>query len=145
MRVTLGLATVVVIASTTLAAAQSDVIMTRKSMMQVNQNAAEVVSNMSEEFAVFDAAVAQAALNAISHDNELFPALFPDGSDVAPSKALPSVWEKKDEFAALSMKMAADAKAAADAATSLEGLQGPLLKEVFRNCTTCHSQFRAQQ
>jgi cytochrome c556 len=148
MRVVLSLAAAAMMLAANAAHAQQAgevVIKTRQSIMQVNQNAAELVFGMAEGDIPFDAAAAKAALMIIAADNEVFPTLFPDDSKGGKSKALPAVWEKKDAFAALSMKMAADARAAADAVTTKAALaDSALLLQVGRNCTSCHGQFRQQ-
>ena len=144
MRMTLGLAAAVVaIAATTVAHAQEEVIKARKAIMQVNQQAAAIAFKMAEGEIPYDPAIAAAALSAISHDNEIFPTFFPDGSDTGDTKANPAIWQDKAAFVALSVKMVADAKIAAEAASTLEGLQAKI-EAVGQNCAACHKQFRLQ-
>ena len=142
MRMKLGLAAAVVaIAIATVAYAQEDVIKARRAIMQVNQQAAAIAFKMAQGEIPYDPAIAVAALSAISHDNEIFPTFFPDGSDIGDTKANPAIWQDKAAFVALSVKMAADAKIAAEAASTLEGLQAKI-EVVGQNCAACHKQFR---
>jgi cytochrome c556 len=140
----LGAAVVAAVFASTVVYAQEEIIRLRQSLMQVNQNSVELAYAMSEGDVPWDAAIAKNALLAIASDNEIFPSLFPDNTNVKPTHALPTVWSNKAGFTALSMKMAADARAAAADATSADILSASkAFAEVQKNCTTCHTQFRA--
>jgi cytochrome c556 len=126
------------------ASAQEAVIKLRQALMEVNQQSAGLAVNMIREQIPYDAQQLATAMLAISQSSHLFPTLFPDGSNVAPSKATPALWENRSEFESIAAKMVADAAAAAEAAA-----QGP---EAFRaafgdvgdNCQTCHEKYRQE-
>jgi cytochrome c556 len=121
-----------------------DVISLRRGLMvNANQQAIKVAIQMARGDVPFDATLAQAALLTISHDAEVFPSLFPKGTETGfDTKAGPAIWSDFEGFKALSEKMAADAKAAAEAATTLDGLKGAL-GPVGQNCQACHEKYRS--
>ena len=74
-----------------------------------------------------------------------FPALFPAGSDQAPSKALPTVWSDRAGFES----KAADAVAAAErlrvaVATGDAATVGPALQAMGGACGACHRVHRSR-
>ena len=88
-------------------------------------------------------AEAAAALNIVLTNYTHIPALFPEGSIVGDSDALPAIWENWDTFTAIvetGKAAATEAIAAAEAgdatayATALRALGG--------TCGQCHQQFR---
>ncbi len=76
----------------------------------------------------------------------IVPHVFPEGSGVAKSEALPAIWEKPTEF-----KTALDrfVKAANGMATAAEtgdmGAVGPAMKELGQSCKGCHDNFREEE
>ena len=89
-------------------------------------------------------AEAAAALNIVLTNYTHIPALFPEGSIVGDSDALPAIWENWETFTGIvetGKAAATDAIAAAEAgdatayATSLRALGG--------TCGQCHQQFRS--
>ncbi|KQX34296.1 hypothetical protein ASD04_16790 [Devosia sp. Root436] len=89
-------------------------------------------------------AEAAAAVNTVLTNYTHIPALFPEGSIVGDSKALPAIWENWDAFNAIletGKTAATEAIAAAEAgdatayATALRALGG--------TCGQCHQQFRS--
>ena len=88
-------------------------------------------------------AEAVAAMQTIQTNFSHIPALFPEGSIVGESKALPAIWENWDAFTAIAKSgeeaaglalAAAEAGDAAAYAAALQTLGG--------TCGTCHQQFR---
>ena len=89
-------------------------------------------------------AEAVAAMQTIQTNFSHIPALFPEGSIVGESKALPAIWENWDAFTAIAKSgeeaaglalAAAEAGDAAAYAAALQTLGG--------TCGTCHQQFRS--
>lgn len=76
---------------------------------------------------------------------EIVPHVFPEGSGVHQSEALPAIWEQPDEF-----KEAVEnfVKAAKGIATSAEGGDmseiGPAMKSLGQACKGCHDNFREE-
>ena len=88
-----------------------------------------------------DAAVA--ALQTILTNYTHIPALFPEGSIVGDSKALPAIWENWDGFNAIleSGKTAATSGIAAAQAGDAAGYAAAL-KSLGGTCGQCHEAFR---
>lgn len=89
-------------------------------------------------------AEAVAAMTAMRDNFSHMPVLFPEGSNVGDSDALPAVWQNWEAFTAIAEAGAKAAEAgiaaaqAGDAATysaSVQALQG--------TCGQCHQQFRS--
>lgn len=79
------------------------------------------------------------------HQNFInFTAMFPEGSIVDDSKALPVIWEDKDSFDALFLQaaeFAAEMKAAAEAGDG--AAFGAAAKQIGGLCGQCHETYRA--
>ena len=90
-------------------------------------------------------AEAVAAMQTLLDNYTNIPALFPEGSLVGDTKALPAIWENWDEFTAIveTGRAAAESGLAAaeagDAAAYAEAV-----KTIGGTCGQCHQQFRAQ-
>ena len=69
--------------------------------------------------------------------------IFPEGSNVGESEALPVIWEEQEEFRAAIMKVQ---DASADFLEAVEGGDAEAIGGAFRNiggaCRGCHDQFR---
>ena len=88
-------------------------------------------------------AEAVAAMQTIKTNYSHIPALFPEGSIVGDSEALPAIWENWDAFVAIA-KSGEDAAAAAVAAAEAGDADGyaAALKTLGGTCGACHQQFR---
>lgn len=120
----------------------ADIIKLRQRLMDSNGQAAKVAVSMIRGDLPFDATVAAAAANSISHDNAVVFDLFPDGTDKGDTKAGPEIWKDKAGFKALSEKMATDAAAAAAAAAKGKDAFAEAFKAVGANCQSCHEKYR---
>ena len=79
---------------------------------------------------------------------EIVPNVFPEGSGVSKSEALPVIWEKPDEFEEAMTKFvdAANGMATAAGAGSVDmAAIGPAMKALGQSCKGCHDDFRAEQ
>lgn len=69
--------------------------------------------------------------------------IFPEGSAVDDSEALPAIWEKPDEFQAAIDKMVSATEAFEEAAAGGdEATIGAAFREVGMSCRGCHDNFR---
>ena len=69
--------------------------------------------------------------------------IFPEGSAVGESEALPAIWEKPDEFAAAVDKLIAATAAFEEAAAGGDAEAiGAAFREVGMSCRGCHDNFR---
>jgi len=125
--------------------AQEDVIAERKALMKANGAAARTASETINGVKPFDAAAAAEAARTIAHDLEVFPTLFPPGSDQGDTTASPAVWTQMEKFKELAAKTVGDANAAAEAAA--EGVEAfkAAFDVVGGNCQSCHEDFRVRR
>jgi cytochrome c556 len=144
MKIRIGLvASVLALGAVSLAfAAQDDIIKMRQRLMDANGQAAKVAVSMIRGDLPFDAVIAAAVVSSISHDNSVFPDLFPKGSDQGETKAGPEIFAKNADFRALSAKMAKDAQAAAEAAAKGKDAFAAAFQVVGQNCQACHETYR---
>ena len=87
---------------------------------------------------------AVAAMTTIKQNYSHFPDLFPEGSIVGDSEALPAIWENWEAFTAIldtGMAAADDAIAAAQAGDA--AAYGAAFKVIGGTCGQCHQQFRS--
>lgn len=77
--------------------------------------------------------------------SDIVPNVFPAGSDVEKSKALPDIWEDPEAFAE---KMGDFRKAAKDMAAAAEsgdmGQIGPAIQALGGSCKGCHDDFKEE-
>ncbi len=75
----------------------------------------------------------------------IMPKVFPEGSDVDKSDALPAVWSQPEAFAAAMDEFVGAANQMADAADSGEmGEIGPAIQRLGQSCKGCHDDFKAE-
>jgi cytochrome c556 len=143
MRIQVGLA--LAIASAVLvggAVGQDDPIAARQAIMKANNSATRDAFGMASGKTPYDAAAAAAHMSKIASDMETFVTLFPEGSDQGDTEASPAIWQNIDDFKALAAKLAADTKAAADAAPGgIEAFKAAL-NAVGGDCQACHQKYR---
>ena len=71
--------------------------------------------------------------------------LFPEGSNVGESEALPAIWENPDDFAEAIANMQSATAAFVEAAESGDGEAiGAAFRNVGMGCRGCHDNFRQQ-
>ena len=71
----------------------------------------------------------------------IVPDIFPEGSDVGGSEALPAIWEKPDEFKTATDDLIEAAQAFKTAVASDEDVDGAL-RRLGQACKNCHDNFR---
>ena len=79
---------------------------------------------------------------------EIVPHVFPEGSGVSKSEALPAIWENPDEFkeAVTQFVDAANEMAkVAEAGKGNSGAIGPAMNALGKSCKGCHDNFREEQ
>lgn len=86
-----------------------------------------------------DAAAHAMALAALS---QMVKHVFPEGSGKGDTQALPVIWEKPKEFAAIVDQFAADGAKLGDAASGGPKAIAPAFGAFVKNCKTCHDTFR---
>ena len=85
-----------------------------------------------------------AAMTTLRDNYSHIPALFPEGSIVGDSEALPAIWENWEAFTAIvdTGLAAAEAGLAAAEAGDAAGYAGAL-QTLMGTCGQCHQQFRS--
>lgn len=84
--------------------------------------------------------------DAIAAIGKFLPDLFPEGSDMGKTRALPAIWEQPDKFAkAVKAFQTQSAKLAEVAASGDRAALGAQLGEVGKTCGGCHKPFREKK
>ena len=118
--------------------------------MSPDQHVAARKAAMKENGGALKAAGAQTGAEASASADILiknytnFMALFPEGSAVGDSKALPAIWENKADFDAIfakGLQGAKDMKAAAEAGDA--AAYGEAMKVIGGTCGECHQKYRS--
>jgi cytochrome c556 len=136
---------VLMLAASSLAAAEGTPQHERHELMEGVGKAAKVIGTMFRGEAEFDAAAVQESLATFKDAAGKFGDLFPEGSETGEgTEAAPSIWEDRDGFNA-ALKEFADATAAAiDAApATLEDAKASV-GPVFKTCKGCHDNYRIE-
>jgi cytochrome c556 len=127
------------------AAAAQDPIAARKALMKTNGQQAQLGAKFMKGEEPFDLAKAQAIFAAYQDSAAKAPALFPDSSKTGGNtEALPTIWQKKDDFNAKLAKLGEDAKSAA-ATVKDEASFKTVFPQVQKNCGGCHELYRAKK
>jgi cytochrome c556 len=140
LRVLAALAALAVAASVALAQ-NGAVIAQRKEAMKAIGNAVKATGAMAKGDAPFNAETVKASLQTIEETANKVKNLFTDDSKTGDTNALPVAFEKKADLTERFDKLAADAKAAAQAITNEASFkaQWPM---VVKNCGGCHKEYR---
>ncbi len=76
----------------------------------------------------------------------IVPRVFPEGSGVAKSEALPDIWEKPDEFRQAVDRFVKAANGMSEAAGSGDmSAIGPAIDALGKSCKNCHDHFREEE
>lgn len=116
----------------------------RQTILKGWGDALRPVGPMLRGEAPYQAEPVRNALQLIVNGSTQLPNLFPpDSNGVANTKALPVIWERKNEFTAIYAKINADASAALAGITDEASFKARM-PTVLANCGACHNQFRAR-
>lgn len=127
-------------------AASADPIADRQKLMKGIADATKVSAEMVQGKTPWDAATAKGAMATIAANAEMFPSLFPAGTETGGNtEASPRIWEAKSEFEAISAKLASTAQAAGAAADGGLDAFKPAFGAMAANCKACHQDYRIQK
>lgn len=113
------------------------VVAARKAAMKENGGTLKAAGTLT-------GAEASAAADVLIKNFTNFPALFPEGSIVGDSKALPVIWENKADFDGIFAKDLEAAKAMKAAAEADDAdAYGAALKAIGGSCGECHQKYRS--
>ncbi len=123
--------------SFTAPATPEEAVSMRKVLMREDGGILRSAGNLSGAEAV-------AAMKTLQTNYSHIPALFPEGSIVGDSEALPAIWENWDAFVAIA-KTGEDAAAAGVIAAEAGDTAGynDALRTLQGTCGQCHQQFRS--
>lgn len=133
------------------------------SMKAIGGAMGAIKGNMAGSDLTNQVALLEAAKTMMANSGSNLVDLFPAGSDQTPTRALPSIWEKPDEFAAISndlqqaaLALALSATKAMDGDASALGVTPTtettalsaeavpaIFKAIAKNCGACHQGYRA--
>ncbi len=117
---------------------------TPQEAVTLRQNVMRQGGALLRSIANLTGADAVAAMTTLRDNYSHLPALFPEGSNVGDSEALPAIWENWEAFTAIAETGAAAAEAgiaaaeAGDNATYTASAQA-----LMGTCGQCHQQFRS--
>ena len=136
----------------------ANIIEMRQRIMLANEQSAAVIVAMLRNQIPYDATIVANLLSTIAHDNSIFPSLMVPGTETGtgigrpdsnipprPTEVAPTLWANMADFQALSLKMAADAEAAAAAAAGDRNAFLAHFKTITDNCTACHEKYRIDE
>ncbi|MCP8887804.1 c-type cytochrome [Devosia ureilytica] len=118
-------------------ATPEEAVSTRQALMREDGGILRSLGNLSGAEAV-------AAMTTIRDNYSHIPALFPEGSIVGDTDALPAIWENWEAFTAIvdTGVAAAEAGIAAAQAGDAAGYTGAV-QTLMGTCGQCHQQFRS--
>jgi cytochrome c556 len=124
-----------------IAVGQDTAIPARQEIMKMNSATMKALGAMVKGETPFNATEAADGMKIIADNMTQFPSFFPPVSDQGDTKAGPAIWSDTAGFQARAAKLVTDAKAAQEAAGSLETFS-PAFEQVGSNCAACHKIYR---
>lgn len=118
--------------------------MTPEQLVQARKDAMKENGGLMRGAGGLTGADATAAADVLIRNFTNFPAMFPEGSMVGDTKALPLIWQELDAFNAIfakGLQGAKDMKAAAEAGDA--AAYGEALKAIGATCAECHQKYRS--
>lgn len=141
----LTLAAVLLTAATAAMAQNAEVIKKRQEMFESFKPHVKAGTAMIKGQTAFDLAKAKEVFTKYAEISGKFGDLFPEDSKTGEkTRALPVIWEKKDDFMGRFKKLADDATKAAGSITDLASFKAAW-PTVMGNCGGCHKIYRAEK
>lgn len=116
----------------------------REEVMEANSAHAAAANAILQGKVPFKDQLADHA-RALESLNKDIAALFPPGSEVKDSRALPAVWSKRAEFEKAAKDAREKSAAFARAVTANDPQVAARFKELSESCKACHKDFRKQK
>jgi len=103
----------------------------------------KLIADMVRRRTPFDAATISAAANEIADEAPQIAQLFPAGSLVPPSNALPAVWSRREKFEHLATQLQEKARVLSSEvnANAINDAKQNF-RQLGRVCAACHKDFR---
>ena len=119
-----------------------EIIKGRKAIFSENYQNAKKISILLKSKKIEEA---KPLIKKISDNYKKLLDYFPENTKEGfKTEALPSIWEKKDEFNALMQKASDDMMQLTKAIDTAEDLRAIQKQLMWSNCSSCHNKFRAE-
>ena len=119
-----------------------EIIKERQSIFSKNYKTAKRVNSLASNGSLDEAKILMIEM---SDNYKRLLDLFPENSKIGfETKALPSIWENKDEFNLLMTKASSNMIELTSAIDGADDVEATLGKYMWSSCKSCHSKFRAE-
>ncbi|MDC1178580.1 cytochrome c [Candidatus Pelagibacter ubique] len=119
-----------------------EIIKERQSIFSKNYKTAKKINSLSSNGSLDEAKILMIEM---SDNYKRLLDLFPENSKTGfETKALPSIWENKDEFNLLMTKASSNMIELTSAIDGADDVKATLGKYMWSSCKSCHSKFRAE-
>ncbi|MDC0632489.1 cytochrome c [Candidatus Pelagibacter ubique] len=119
-----------------------EIIKERQSIFSKNYKTAKRINSLASNGSLDEAKILMIEM---SDNYKRLLDLFPENSKTGfETKALPSIWENKDEFNLLMTKASSNMIELTSAIDETEDMKATLGKYMWSSCKSCHSKFRAE-
>ncbi|MDC0561953.1 cytochrome c [Candidatus Pelagibacter ubique] len=119
-----------------------EIIKERQSIFSKNYKTAKRINSLSSNGSLDEAKILMIEM---SDNYKRLLDLFPENSKTGfETEALPSIWEKKDEFNLLMTKASSNMIELTSAIDGADDVKATLGKYMWSSCKSCHSKFRAE-
>ena len=119
-----------------------EIIKERQSIFSKNYKTAKRINSLSSNGSLDEAKILMIEM---SDNYKRLLDLFPENSKTGfETEALPSIWEKKDEFNLLMTKASSNMIELTSVIDGADDVKATLGKYMWSSCKSCHSKFRAE-
>ena len=119
-----------------------EIIKERQSIFSKNYKTAKRINSLASNGSLDEAKILMIEM---SDNYKRLLDLFPENSKTGfETKALPSIWENKDEFNLLMTKASSNMIELATVINGAEDMKATFGKYMWSSCKSCHSKFRAE-
>ncbi len=119
-----------------------EIIKERQSIFSKNYKTAKRINSLASNGSLDEAKILMIEM---SDNYKRLLDLFPENSKTGfETKALPSIWENKDEFNLLMTKASSNMIELTSAIDGADDVEATLGKYMWSSCKSCHSKFRAE-
>ena len=119
-----------------------EIIKERQSIFSKNYKTAKRINSLASNGSLDEAKILMIEM---SDNYKRLLDLFPENSKTGfETKALPSIWENKDEFNLLMTKASSNMIELTSAIDVADDVKATLGKYMWSSCKSCHSKFRAE-
>ncbi|MDC3350154.1 cytochrome c [Candidatus Pelagibacter ubique] len=119
-----------------------EIIKERQSIFSKNYKTAKRINSLASNGSLDEAKILMIEM---SDNYKRLLDLFPENSKTGfETKALPSIWENKDEFNLLMTKASSNMIELTSAIDGANDVKATLGKYMWSSCKSCHSKFRAE-